>query len=271
MRVVHRGRPVEGFRPVESVNIIWSTSSCAEVVVPVADMQPKRGGFCCRQCVYVSVQGKKESPQYPQFPHHNPDPDRVDCVVIRTDVEFLESQLAHGQRLFKSVALGDTEHSHRLHRHRAAPDLAPAVACDIGHPADGGGGVRHVDGHRVGAGAVVRAVVHREGEGRIGVAVRIARGREGEHVSVDLGLGDDVVRHDRRAVERQRARRRHGHDRHARQRGAGVVIVEAEVVRREGVRPVLARRHRLVGRRRRGVGGCRRQPGRRARGPRCVA
>ena len=85
--------------------------------------------------------------------------------------------------------------------------------------------------------------------------MRIERRREGEHVSVDLGLGDDVVRQDRRAVERQRARRRRGHDRHARQRVAGVGIVEAEVVRREGVRPVLARRHRLVGRRRRGVGG----------------
>ena len=106
---------------------------------------------------------------------------------------FSESVRNHSQKLYPH------------HHHRAGPDLAPAGACDTGH-------VRHVDGHRVGAGAVVRAVVHREGEGRIGVAVRIARGREGEHVSVDLGLGDDGVRQDRR--------------------GAGVVIVEAEVVRR---------------------------------------
>ena len=35
--------------------------------------------------------------------------------------------------------------------------------------------------------------------------MRILGGPEGEHVCVDLGRGDDAVRHDRRAVERQRA------------------------------------------------------------------
>ena len=214
-------------------------------------MQPERDVFSVRQLV-GSIKGKEQDPEERNL-------DRLDHVVVRTDGEALTGQeRACGTHFIESVTISSSNELQRRHRHRAGPDLAPAGACDIGRRADGGGGVRHVDGHRVGAGAVGRAVVHLEGEGRIGDAVRIERGREDEHVSVDLDLGDDAVRQDRRAVERQGqgARRRHGHDLHARQRGAGVRVGEAEVVRREGVRPVLARRHRVVGRRRGGVGGC---------------
>ena len=229
----HRVRPVEGCQPGGGGDVEALIGS-VEVVVPVADMQPERDVFSVRQLLQ-SIKGKEQDPGERKL-------ERLDHVVVRTDREALTGQeRACGTHFIESVTSNYSIRLQRCHRHRAGPDLAPVAVA--GRRADGGGGVRHVDGHRVGVGAVDRAVVHLEGEGRIGGAVRIARGREGEHVvSVDLGLRDDVVRRNRRAgaVERQRAQRRHGHDLHARQRVAGVRVEEAEVVRREGVRPVLA-------------------------------
>ena len=119
------------------------------------------------------------------------------------------------------------------------------------------GGGRHVNRHRVGAGAEDRAVVHLEIEARIVVAAAAGRGREDQLAVIDVGPGDDVARRDRRAVERQRAQRRQGLDPHAHQPVGEVRVVEAEIRRAELVPPVLGHRHRLVSGGRGGVGGLR--------------
>ena len=164
---LHRGRPVEGCRPRRRVKC----GGTAEVVDDrIADMQPERLHFHGRQ----SRCGQQFKNKSPGMASSKLNPGTINRIVVRADGEGPVVQFPCGSATAVSIK-GGPQKCVRSHRHRAGPDLAPVA--EAGHPADGDGGVRHVDGHRVGAGAVVRAVVHREGEGRIGGAVRIARGR----------------------------------------------------------------------------------------------
>ncbi len=110
---------------------------------------------------------------------------------------------------------------------------------------------RYVDGHGVGSRAVIRAVVHRELEGRVAASIGVRRRGEYELVRVDVRLRDDLVRGYVRTVEFQVARALQGGDLHARQGVAAVGVREVEVRVRKRVRRVLVRRHRAV----RGGGG----------------
>ena len=235
---VHRAGPVA--RPVEaSAPLVLGRcagGASAEVVAHVADVQPERGPVFRRQWF---TQVKLEVPVSPGINCENFE------VNHRTDGEPDIGQ--EGASDSVSVANNPFNSSpfkmdQRPHRHRPGPEIAPVT--EVGRRTGGVG--RHVDRHRVGVVAVDRAVVHLEGEGRIGVAARTGRGREGEVAVVDLGPGDDLARDRRRAVECQPARRRHGHDPHALEPVAGVRVVEAEIRRGEGVLPVQGRRHRVV-------------------------
>ena len=114
---------------------------------------------------------------------------------------------------------------------------------------------RHIDGHRIRRGTVVRAVVHPEGETRQGGPVFVRRGDVFQ--GADLGRGHRLLqghRRNRRAREREHARRRQRYDLHARKRVAHIRIREGKVGAGEGVRRVLVRDHHLVRRGRRIVG-----------------
>ena len=208
-------------------------------------MQPQHGLFRVRR---IARPGQAEI-QVPVRAAADAGDHGVDGIGVRADGEVRGDQAAHGPSGTESVGDGGATASDRPHRHVSGPD---AAAChEVGGVA-GGRRQRHVDRDRVGAGALVGAVAHLEGEARIGTAALHPIRGEDELVRVDVGLRDGLIHHDRRAVVRQRALPRQGDDLHAHEAVAGVRVGEVEVRRREGVGHALARRHRVVRGRRRG-------------------
>ena len=118
---------------------------------------------------------------------------------------------------------------------------------------------RHIDGHRIRRGTVVRAVVHPEGETRKGAPVVVRRGVVFQVAVGEIGRGHRLLRDHRRnryvrELEHALARRRQRYDLHAQERVAHIRIREGKVGAGEGVVRVLGRAHRLVRRGRRIVG-----------------